>query len=145
MDQALHPATSGTWDHKPKYGLAQPTHQADQPAQNGAIASPELPFRTSVGGIEAATKEIRNEHIVRLICLESVVREPCSRAGLERDGSAMAPTHDLVVRSVSAGAALHAWPRSKMASEACGQRRLRNLGAAQAIISESIRELNETS
>src|SRR5207237_2388320 len=58
----------------------------------------------------------------------------------------MAPAHDLVVRSVSAGAALHAWPRSKMASEACARRRVRKLGAAQSpIISESIAELIETS
>src|SRR5262249_771354 len=54
-----------------------------------------------------------------------------------RNGSAMAPAHDLVVRSVSAGAALHARPRSKMASEACGRRRGRKLGAAQALSSAS--------
>ena len=34
--------------------------------------------------------------------------------------------------SVSARAALHAWRRSKMASEACARRRVRNLGAARA-------------
>jgi hypothetical protein len=54
------------------------------------------------------------------------------RAATRRgDGSAMAPAHDLFVRSVSAGAALHAWPRSKVASEACGQPRVRKLGATQ--------------
>ena len=57
--------------------------------------------------------------------------------GLRRDGSAMAPAHDLVVGSVSAGVALHAWPRSKMASEACARRRVRKLGAAQAQSSAS--------
>src|SRR6516164_6128448 len=64
--------------------------------------------------------------------------ECCSRArpfgaGPGRDGSAMAPAHDFVVRSVSAGAALHARPRSKVASEACGRRRVRKLGATQTI------------
>lgn len=57
--------------------------------------------------------------------------------GVRRDGSAMAPAHDLVVGSVSAGVALHAWPRSKMASEACARRRVRKLGAAQAQSSAS--------
>src|SRR5262249_50052317 len=56
----------------------------------------------------------------------------------------MAPAHDLVVRSVSAGAALHARPRSKMASEACARRRVRKLGAAP-IVSESIAERIERS
>src|SRR5262249_31245664 len=82
--------------------------------------------------IEAATKEIRNEYIRRLVCLQSVVCEPCCGAHVNCDDSAMAPAHDLVVRSVSAGAALHARPRSKMASEACGRRTVRKLGAAQA-------------
>src|SRR5262245_7989964 len=54
----------------------------------------------------------------------------------------MAPAHDLVVRSISAGAALHARPRSKVASEACARRRVRKLGAA-LIISESIAEIIE--
>jgi hypothetical protein len=54
-------------------------------------------------------------------------------AGPWRDGSAMAAAHDLVVRSVSAGAALHAWPRSKVASEACARRRVTcRLGRALA-------------
>src|SRR5215467_14074574 len=49
----------------------------------------------------------------------------------------MPPAHDLAVRSVSAGAALHARPRSQMASEARGRRRVRKLGAAQAQSSAS--------
>src|SRR5215470_18364977 len=69
------PATSGTRDNKLKYWSAQPTHQADQPAPNGAIASTELHFRTSVRrrskppSKENRTKENRNEYIRRLVCL----------------------------------------------------------------------------
>src|SRR5262245_41202803 len=47
--------------------------------------------------IEAATKEIRNEYIRRLVCLQSVVCEPCCGAHVNCDDSAMAPAHDLVV------------------------------------------------
>jgi|SRR6516165_6925153 hypothetical protein len=53
------------------------------------------------------------------------------KRGLGGDGSAMVPAHDLFVRFVSARAALHAWSRSKVASEACEQGRIRNLGATQ--------------
>jgi hypothetical protein len=35
-----------------------------------------------------------------------------------------APAHSLTVPSISARAALHAWPRPKMAREACGRREL---------------------
>src|SRR5262249_34040470 len=91
-------------------------------------------FRTSVRPrSKPPFKEIRNECVHRLVCFQSVVRKPCSGAGLGRDRPAMAPAHDLVVRSVSAGATLHARPRSKVASEACGRRRVGNLGAAQTI------------
>src|SRR5262249_46951171 len=102
---------------------------------------PRRNYITDIGktAIEAATKEIRNEYIRRLLCLQSVVREPCSWAGPGSDGSAMAPAHDLFVRSISAGAALHARPRSKMASEACARLRVRKLGAAP-IIGGSIAE-----
>ena len=110
-------------------------------------ASTALPFRTSVRRLsQPPPKEIRNEHIRRIVCLQSVVRVSCSGAGPGRHGPAMAPAHDLVARSVSAGAALHAWSRSKMASEACARCRVRKLGAAQVpVISESIAELIETS
>src|SRR4029453_13335925 len=68
---------------------------------------------------------------------EGVFWEACSGVGFRSRGLVMAPAHDLVVRSVSAGAAVHAWPRSKMASEACARRRVRKLGAAQAQSSAS--------
>jgi hypothetical protein len=76
--------------------------------------------------------EMRNEYIPRIVCLSSIVRTPCLRTGLGTDRFAMAPAYDLVVRSVSAGVALYARPRSKMASEAWARRRVRKLGAAQA-------------
>src|SRR6516225_6975422 len=107
LDRALEPPKSGTGDNKLKYGSAQPRRQADQPAQNGAAASTELPFRISVRRrSKPPSKEIRNEYIRRFVCLQSVVCVPRSGAGRGRDGSAMAPAHDLVVRSLSTGAAL---------------------------------------
>jgi hypothetical protein len=115
-------------DHKLKYGSAQPRRHPDQPADNGASASTALPFRTSAIRLsQTPAKEIRNEYLRRIVRLPRTVRVPCSGAGLGRDGPALAPAHDLVARSVSAGAALHAWPRSKMASQACARCRVREL------------------
>src|SRR5262245_28329611 len=63
-------------------------------------------------------KEVQNEHILELVCFQSVVQYPCSGARPRRDGAAVAPAHGPSVRFISARAALYARPWPKMAREA---------------------------
>ena len=69
-------------------------------------------------GESSDLKEAQNEHILRLACFQTVVRDPCSRPRRRCDRPALAPARGPAVRSISARAALHAWPRPKMAREA---------------------------
>jgi hypothetical protein len=69
-------------------------------------------------------KEVQNEYILRLVCFQSVVRASCSRPRRQRDRAAVAPARGPAVRSISARAALHAWPRPKMAREVRAERKL---------------------
>jgi hypothetical protein len=69
-------------------------------------------------------KEVQNEYILRLVCFQSVVRASCSRPRRQRDRAAVAPARGPAVRYISARAALHAWPRPKMAREARAERKL---------------------
>jgi hypothetical protein len=69
-------------------------------------------------------KEVQNEYILRLVCFQSVVRASCSRPRRQRDRAAVAPARGPTVRYISARAALHAWPRPKMAREARAERKL---------------------
>jgi hypothetical protein len=69
-------------------------------------------------------REVQNECILDVVCLQSVVRGTCSRARRQCDCAALAPALGLAMPSLSARAALHAWPRPKMAGEARAGRRL---------------------
>ena len=69
-------------------------------------------------------KEVQNEYILRLICSQRVVPDPGSRPRCQCDREAVAPARGPAVRSISTRAALHAWPRSEMASEARAGRKL---------------------
>ncbi len=59
-----------------------------------------------------------NEYIPRLLWLKTVVCDPRSRPCRRHDRAALARARGPAVRSISARAALHAWPRAKMAREA---------------------------
>src|SRR6516164_1998701 len=70
------------------------------------------------GRRRAARRIVENESLLRIACLQSVVRDPCPGARLRRHSAAVPPTHGLALRSISTRATLHARPRPKMAREA---------------------------
>jgi hypothetical protein len=69
-------------------------------------------------------REVQNECILGVLRFQSVVRDPCSRPRRQRDGAPVAPARGPAVRSISARAALHAWPRPEMAAEPHAGRKL---------------------